>query len=64
MQNKLFYRHINIRVEIEAESDREAEEFFQNMNIVAQTYDKEGYVEDEYDVEIVDWEDLKEDTNV
>jgi hypothetical protein len=63
MANKHFYRHINVRVDIDAESDREAEEFFQNINIVAQTYDKEGHVDEEYDAEIVDWDDLREEAN-
>lgn len=64
MPNKLFYRHINVRIDIEAETATEAEEFFRDMNLVAQIYDDEGFIRDEYDVEIVEWEDLKEDKNV
>ena len=60
-----FYRHIDIRVDLSANSKEEAEQIFEDMDIVAFTRgDPTGkrvlnYQRD-YPVDIVDWDDLRE----
>lgn len=62
---KKFYRHMDLRVDIQANNEEEAEQIYQDMNIDV-TYKVSDVSSDMKDPriinsEIVDWDDIMED---